>query len=64
MTYTRVFNRKPGCATSIRTHIRALAHRVLDRAKAGDCEALPHIEWALRVTGDLPSLNASQKESA
>lgn len=53
MTYTRVFSRKPGCATSIRAHIRALAHRVLDRAKAGDPEATEHVEWALRVTGDI-----------
>lgn len=48
----RLFARKAGCATSIDAHMRALAHRVLDRARSGDAEADPHINWALEVTGD------------
>lgn len=56
MTCTRLFARKAGCATSIDAHMRALAHRVLDRARAGDADAEPHINWALEVTGDASSV--------
>lgn len=48
----RIFARKAGRATSIDAHMRALAHRVLDRAMAGDADADQHINWALEVTGD------------
>lgn len=48
----RLFARKAGCAISIDAHMRALAHRVLDKAKAGDKDAALHINWALEVTGD------------
>ena len=49
----KLFARKPGNAISIEAHARALAHRVLDKAMSGDKKADRHIEWALRVTGDL-----------
>lgn len=33
--------------------LRAVAHRLLDDAKAGFYVSLDDINWALRVTGDL-----------
>ena len=53
MTMRRIFPRKAGCAISVEAHIKALAHRVLDKAKTGDAEAAKHIDWALMATGDL-----------
>lgn len=53
MTRIRIFPRKAGSAISVEAHIKALAHRVLDKAKTGDPEAAKHIDWALMATGDL-----------
>ena len=61
MTCTRLFARKAGCATSIDAHMRALAHRVLDRARAGDEDAALHINWALEVTGDASLVRLERK---
>lgn len=49
----KLFPRKHGCAKSVATRLKATAHTVLDRARLGDSDAQQHIDWALRVTGDL-----------
>ena len=51
---TQLFPRKPGPSQSLQCKARAAAHRVLDRAVAGDISAWDRVDWALRVTGDLP----------
>lgn len=50
---TTLFPRKPGPSRSLQRIARAAAHRVLDRAKAGDISVWERIDWTLRVTGDL-----------
>ena len=49
-----LFPRKSGPSQSLECKARAAAHRVLDRAKAGDISVWERVDWALRVTGDLP----------
>lgn len=49
-----LFPRKSGPSQSLQCKARAAAHRVLDRAKAGDISVWDRVDWALRVTGDLP----------
>lgn len=35
------------------SHLKAMAHRILDDAKAGMNISTERINWALRITGDL-----------
>lgn len=48
-----LFARNAGNTTSTQGRIKALAHRTLDLAKAGDSKAVARIDWALRALGDL-----------
>lgn len=53
MSHLRIFPRKPGSTKDLNAIAKAAAHRVLDKAMAGDKHALERLDWALRVTGDL-----------
>lgn len=53
MTHTRIFPRRPGPTKDLQAIAKAAAHRVLDKAMAGDPDAIERMNWALRVTGDL-----------
>lgn len=58
-TRLRLFSRTAGGSIKPRTIAKAAAHRVLDKAMAGDKHAIERMDWALRVTGDLAPLHAS-----
>ena len=53
MSHLRLFARKPGGTKDLQAIAKAAAHRVLDKAMAGDPDAIERMNWALRVTGDL-----------
>lgn len=50
----RIFPRQPGPTKDLAIRSRAAAHRLLDQAERGDVEVWDRVDWALRVTGDLP----------
>jgi hypothetical protein len=58
MNRSRIFPRKPGRTKDLQAIAKAAAHRVLDKAMAGDKHALERMDWALRVTGDLAPARA------
>lgn len=50
----QLFPRRSGPSTDLKTQARAAAHRLLDDAQDGDTDKWDRVDWALRVTGDLP----------
>jgi hypothetical protein len=47
-----LFPRRHGGSQSLEFATRCKAHRLLDRARAGDDVSARDIQWALRQTGD------------
>ena len=48
-----LYPRRSGRSTDTDTTARAMAHRILDRLKAGEHVKPALVDWALRITGDL-----------
>lgn len=48
-----LYPRNPGKCRDMHARAKAEAHRLLDRAKAGEQIDAERITWALRITGDL-----------
>lgn len=48
-----LYPRRSGRSTDTDTAARAMAHRILDRLKAGEYVKAALVDWALRMTGDL-----------
>lgn len=49
----KLFPRRSGPSHDTDTTARAMAHRILDRLKAGEYVKTALVTWALRMTGDL-----------
>jgi len=52
-----LYPRRSGRSTDTDTTSRAMAHRILDRLKAGEYVKTSLVDWALRTTGDLTNEN-------
>lgn len=61
---TKLFPRKPGASRDMHAYAKALAHRLLDRAREGDEFSLMHVDWALVITGDRSDPNASECDAS
>ena len=48
-----LYPRNPGSNRDMYARAKAEAHRLLDRARAGEEIDAERITWALRITGDL-----------
>ncbi len=48
-----LFPRNAGNTCSQQKRMKAMAHRLLDRAKLGDISVWDRVDWALKVLGDL-----------
>jgi uncharacterized protein YdbL (DUF1318 family) len=48
-----LYPRRSGRSTDTDTAARAMAHRILDRLKAGEYVKQALVDWALRMTGDM-----------
>jgi hypothetical protein len=59
---TKLFPRKPGTSRDMHAYAKALAHRLLDKAREGDEFSLLHVDWALVVTGDRTDPGISECE--
>lgn len=52
-----LYPRRSGRSADTDTTSRAMAHRILDRLKAGEYVKTSLVDWALRTTGDLTNEN-------